>query len=464
MDATSKAAETQRKGAQLAGWGRLPHPGREVMPEELARAPLSAALSRGLGRSYGDSSLPAGASRLAINTTRADRLLSFDEATGLLRAEAGVSLLTLNEVLLPRGWFTPVSPGTQFVTLGGMVAADVHGKNHHVAGCFGEHVRALTLRLASGEVVECGPEQQAELFWATVGGMGLTGHILEVTVQMEAVASPWIYQESERVPNLEVFLDTLERDAGRFPYTVGWIDCVTRGRGMGRGIMIAGRWAQPSEAPQRAPRFHVGLRFPFELPAWTLNRLSIWAFNQLYYWKHWRKVLKQIVSPQTFFYPLDAVREWNKMYGRKGFTQYQCVLPKSSGLAGTRRLLQLLTRQGSASFLCVIKDCGAEGRGVLSFPHPGISIALDIPVRANTQSCIDALNELVLEEGGRIYLAKDAFSRPEHFQAMEPRLEAFRRVQATWDPEGKLESVQALRLGLTDAAVNRGKRAAASQV
>ncbi|MGB0680142.1 MAG: FAD-binding protein, partial [Polyangiales bacterium] len=212
----------------LAGWGRLPQPGRERRGEDLRALSQDVALSRGLGRSYGDSSLPPADKPEALNTTLADRILAFDTQTGRLRAEAGLTLLTMNEVLLPRGWFTPVSPGTQFVTVGGMIAADVHGKNHHVDGCFGEHVRWMKMRVASGDIVECTRQQHGDLFRATIGGMGLTGHILEAEFTLKRIPSPWIWQQTERVDNIDAFEQALADAAAKWPYTVGWIDCVSR--------------------------------------------------------------------------------------------------------------------------------------------------------------------------------------------------------------------------------------------
>jgi decaprenylphospho-beta-D-ribofuranose 2-oxidase len=435
-----------RPGETLAGWGGVPVPGREVCSEDLASLTRDVPLTRGLGRSYGDSSLPPPSRPLAANSTRADRILGFDETSGILRAEAGLSLETLRRVFLPRGWFVPVTPGTQFVTLGGAVAADVHGKNHHVAGCFGAHVTELTLRVADGRVVRCAPDQEPELFRATVGGMGLTGHILDVSVRMVRVPSPWILQESRRIPGIDAFLDALEEAARVWPFTVGWIDCLSRGKAMGRGILIQGRWAGADEAPAGFPGPLVSPSVPFAMPELVLNPLSIRAFNELYYRRHVRRVARGVVHPDAFFYPLDGIRHWNRLYGRRGFTQYQAVIPRDSGRAGVRRFLDTLTRQGAASFLAVIKDCGPEGTGTLSFPRPGISVALDIPVRDGTQRVVDALNERVIEEGGRIYLAKDAFTRPEHFRRMEPRLEAFLAVRDRWDPQRRIRSAQSVRL------------------
>jgi FAD/FMN-containing dehydrogenase len=434
--------------ATLEGWGRLPVPGCELRSEDLERVTRGAVLTRGLGRSYGDSSLPPPGVLAVAGSALADRILMFDRGSGRLRAEAGLSLYALNQLSLPLGFFTPVTPGTQYVTLGGMVASDVHGKNHHVAGCFGQHVTALRMRLADDRIVECAPEGElSDLFWATVGGMGLTGHILEVELQLERIGSPWIWQESERIPDLDAFIVALRDAAKHWPMTMGWIDCLSRGESMGRGILMRGRWAEPSDSPPaRAPRPKRRISMPFVLPELVLNRASMRLFNWAYYWRHLRRRRAGIVHPETFFYPLDAIRNWNRMYGPRGFTQYQCVVPEHERPGAARRFLELLTRRGGASFLCVIKDCGAQGRGLLSFPKPGISIALDIPVRDDTQSLVDALNELVIAEGGRMYLTKDAFTRAEHYAAMEPRLAEFMAVRRKYDPQLRLRSAQSVRM------------------
>lgn len=431
---------------KLAGWGRQFVPGEERCSENLPTVCREATLTRGLGRSYGDSSLPAPGVTWVAGARRADRLLSFDPETGILRAEAGLSLIDLNRLFLPRGYFPPVTPGTAYVTLGGMVASDVHGKNHHVKGCFGQHVRALRLQVADGRILECSPTQEPELFWATVGGMGLTGHILEVEFQLEKVPSPWIWGESERVDNIDAYIDALKEAGPKWPFTVGWIDCLTQGPGMGRGILYRGRWAQPNEAPAKFPKPRPRISLPFVLPEWVLGRWAVKLFNTLLFHKHRPRVKTGIVHPEDYFYPLDKVLNWNRAYGRRGLTQYQCVLPESAGRGAARRFLEVLTRHGGASFLCVIKECGAEGEGLLSFPKPGISIALDIAVRDDTQILIDALNAYVRSEGGRIYLTKDAFTRPEDFRSMERRLRAFHAVRRKWDPEGRLQSAQSVRL------------------
>jgi FAD/FMN-containing dehydrogenase len=448
---TKERSERGANGSRLSGWGRHSAPGSELLTENLERGSMDVPLSRGLGRSYGDSSLPPADKPVALNTTLADRILSFDTESGLLRAEAGLSLAELNRLFLPRGWFTPVSPGTQYVTLGGMVAADVHGKNQHVDGDFGDHVTRLKMRVADGRVLSCGPEEHADLFFGSIGGMGLLGHILEVEFVMRRVPSQWIWQETERVPNIDAFEEALSAAAKDWPMTVGWIDCVAGGASLGRGILMKGRWATASEAPKHAPRPKPRPKLPFDLPEWALGRLSVRAFNELYYRKHFRKETRGLVDPQSFFYPLDILRDWNRMYGRRGFTQWQGLLPRSAKSGAARRMLEILSARGGASFLAVIKDCDKAGVGTLSFPAPGITLALDIPMRDDTQALIDALNQQLLREGGRIYLAKDSLTRAEDFRAMEPRLEEFGRLREAWDPEHKLKSAQSIRL-LGDSA------------
>lgn len=432
----------------FAGWGRCPVvEGLEIKSENLRQGTENASLCRGLGRSYGDSSLPAGHDRLVLNTTLADRILAFDPGSGIFSAEAGLSLLELNRLLLRRGWFVPVSPGTQFVTLGGMVASDVHGKNHHIDGCFGEHLRSLKLRVADGRIIECSDRQEPELFRATIGGMGLTGHILEVEFQLRRIPSPWIWGESQRIPDLDAMVAGLKEAAGAWPMTVGWVDCLARGRKLGRGILMKGRWAEGNEAPDQPPKLKRRFRVPFQFPGFVLCKPSMKAFNLLYYHKHFKRIRRGIEHPDSFFYPLDALDDWNLIYGKRGFTQYQCVLPHAEDNGPARRLLELFTSGGGRAFLCVIKDCGPEGKGMLSFPRPGISIAMDFPVHPRkTQPLVDRLNELVIAEGGRIYLTKDALTRAEHFRAMEPRLEAFNAVRRKWDPQAKLRSAQSVRL------------------
>ena len=444
----TKQDQTKATGlVKITGWGH--HPvveAKELRFEELERITTDAVLSRGLGRSYGDSSLPATTGACVANSTLADRFLSFDPQTGILRAEAGLPLWRLNRTFLPRGWFTPVSPGTHFVTLGGMVAADVHGKNHHVDGCFGAHVLKLKMRVADGRILECSATEEPDLFFATLGGMGLTGHILEVEFKLKRVPSPWIWQESVRLPDFDSSLRALRDSSREWPYTVMWNDFLVGGDKRGRGLLMKGRWAEAYEAPHQMPRFRSPFTLPPIFPSFFLQPWMWRIVNTLNYAKHGRRARRGIVHPETFFYPLDMLQDWNNAYGKRGFIQYQCVLPYADDNAPHHRLMRALLEHKAKVFLTVIKDCGAEGKGMLSYPKPGISYALDLPIDSRTQGLVDDLNELVIAEGGRIYLAKDTFTRGEHFRKMDPRVEAWSAVRRKWDPTGKLRSAQSVRV------------------
>jgi len=431
----------------LTGWGRVPSvDAREIRSENLTAITEHAPLTRGLGRAYGDAALPARGDPVVAASPLADRILAFDAATGLLHAEAGFSLDQLYRVFLPRGWFTPVTPGTRFVTLGGMVAADVHGKNHHRDGCIGEHVTQLTLRVADGRIVTCSREQEPDLFRATLGGMGLTGHILEVTLRLAKVPSPWIVRESERIPDIDAFIDRLKTAARQWPMTVGWIDGRARGGSLGRGVLLCGRWAEPHEAPRTFPALRSTVPVPFDLPAGMLNPTVVRLFNTAYYHRFPAAPRRSLVRPESFLYPLDAIGSWNRGYGRRGFVQYQCVLPEAGVRGSVRAFMEIVAGHGRASFLSVIKDCGEQGTGTLSFPLPGISIAMDIPYDRVTQTLVDRMNRFVIEQGGRIYLAKDALTRADDFRAMEPRLNRFLEVRRAWDSDGRIRSAQSVRL------------------
>lgn len=431
---------------QIAGWGRLPVSGREIRSENLTAVARGRPLTRGLGRSYGDASLPPRGRFEVAGCVLADRLIAFDPETGVLRAEAGLSLREILRLFLPRGYWPPASPGTAFVTLGGMVAADVHGKSHHRDGTFGRHVLALRLLLADGRIVDCDRETNAGLFRATVGGMGLTGHILEVEFRLQRIPSSWIVEERRRYSDLDALLAALREAASLWPYTVAWIDTLASGRSLGRGILFAGRWASPDEAPPAPPPPRRRRRFPVDLPEWCLSRPAVQAFNSGLFATAPKRPARRLLSPESFFYPLDVIEDWNRMYGRRGFTQYQCVLPETDRPGATRRLLERMIAQGGSSFLSVLKDMGAEGEGLLSFPRPGVTIAVDLPIRSGTADLVARLNRLVAEEGGRIYLAKDALSTAADFARMETRLPAFLSERERWDPEGRLGSALSDRL------------------
>ncbi len=424
---------------RLAGWGGVSVVGTERRGP-LRRTAAAASLTRGLGRSYGDASLPPADHPVAAGSVGNDAMLAFDEASGVLRAEAGLTLDDLTRVFLPRGWFSPVAPGTRYVTLGGMVASDIHGKNHHVAGTIGRHVESLRMLLPSGEEREVSRSTEPRLFAATLGGMGLTGHILEVALKLEPVESPWIWREEHQVPDLDALLDGLERSTA-WPQTVAWIDTLATGRHFGRGVLMRGRWARRDEAPLLAPQPIVGPSVPFELPGFLLNNLTMRAFNELYYRKQIVPMRAGVVNPYGWFWPLDAIQHWSRAYGRAGFTQHQAVFPRAAGRQAVRTFCEKLVAWGGTGFLAVVKDCGEEGEGMLSFPEPGTSLALDLPIRPGIQELIDRLNRLVLDFGGRIYLTKDAYTRRDDFERMEARrLDAFRALRQEIDPDRRVRT------------------------
>jgi FAD/FMN-containing dehydrogenase len=433
----------------LSGWGRVFGPGREVSSEDIEALTRGASLTRGLARSYGDSSLPDPADGVVASSRLADRILAFDETTGEIKAESGFSLLQLNRTFWRRNFAAPVAPGTQFITLGGMVSADVHGKDHHATGGFGGHLSEIRMRLASGDIVTASRNHNADLFKATIGGMGLLGHILDVTFKMPRVPSAWVAIETERMPDLDAYLAGLKDAARQFPFTMGWIDTLGASGSLGRGILARGRWATAEEARPGTPKPLHWPGLPFILPDFVISRFTVSIFNALLYGIQPSASRRKIEHPETFFYPLDAIRNWNRLYGSRGFTQYQCVIPEAAGTHGVKSFLDLLRRTGGSSMLSVIKDCGEEGEGLLSFPMKGTTVALDLPVRNDTPRVVDILNAHLIELGGRVYLAKDRFTKAADYRRMEKRLDAWRAIKEKYDPTGRLRSAQSARLELT---------------
>jgi FAD/FMN-containing dehydrogenase len=444
----------------LSGWGRYPvemcHVFRPEKHSEvaatLACGQQSSYIPRGLGRSYGDAALNENAG--VIWQVLLNRFLSFDSASGILECESGVSLAEIIQYFLPRGWFLPVTPGTKFVTVGGAIAADIHGKNHHRDGSFSNFTLDFRLLAPSGEVLLCSPAIHPEIFWATVGGMGLTGVILSARLRLRRVDSAHVFVDFHKAPNLEDALATMEASDEQYEYSVAWIDALATGKTMGRSVLMRGHHAPAAELPARlrhvlttptVPRWNLFIDFPSGL----LNRLTVQAFNTAYYAVH-RTAPRQLVGFEKFFYPLDSINQWNRMYGKRGFVQYQIALPQASGRAGLRTILDRLARSGRASFLAVLKRFGDAGNGLLSFPLRGYTLALDIPVAHGLVPFLHELDRMTLDHGGRIYLAKDAVLRAEDFAAMYPKLENFRAIQRKLDPQRLLSSSLARRLRIVD--------------
>ncbi|TFV53638.1 FAD-binding oxidoreductase [Blastococcus sp. TF02A-35] len=443
----------------LTGWGRTaPTPARLVAvhgPEDAAavlaaRTPRGV-VARGLARSYNDAAQNAGGH--VLDMTAADRVLDVDLAAGEVEVEAGISLDRLMNLFVPMGLFVPVTPGTRYVTVGGAVAADIHGKNHHVAGTFSEHVAWLDLLTADGEVRRVGPDRDPELFWATAGGMGLTGVILRARIRMKPVESSRIVVDTDRTPDLDSLMSLMAGTDHLYDYSVAWIDCVARGARMGRSVLTRGRFARRDElAPEQQAdplRYsgRVRLSAPGVFPPGLLNPATVAAFNEVWYRKSPRRKRDQLQTIGAFFHPLDGVGSWNRVYGPRGFVQYQFVVPDGREEA-MRRALERISRSGHASFLAVLKRFGEGNPGMLSFPLPGWTLALDIPVVSGLAALLDELDELVVGAGGRVYLAKDPRVRPEVLEQMYPRLGAFRDVRRRVDPEGVFTSDLARRLSL----------------
>lgn len=441
--------------AELSGWGRYPRSTAAVMrPERLGELRLASGgvIARGLGRSYGDAATNGG--RSVILTERLNRFLSFDNTTGVLRAEAGVTMGDILKTFVPKGWFLPVTPGTKFVTLGGAVASDIHGKNHHRVGSFGKFVTELRMMLADGFVVDCSPAKTPELFWATVGGMGLTGVILEVTFRLVPIQAAYIRARSRYVSNLAEALRVLSDPAMDDNYSVCWLDTTRTGASLGQGLVFTGHHAAPNEMPTGvkdllAPhKTKPGLKVPISLP--VLNGLFMKIFNRWYAMQNNKKD-GYISHYDSFFYPLDAVANWNLLYGSHGMTQYQVVVPADNAAAVLGDMLRSLQSERFASFLTVLKRMGAESGGYISFPKEGFTLTLDVPLSGNPRlfRVLNEMDEEVIQAGGRVYLAKDSRMRPPAFRRMYPRLPEWQAVKSRVDPRNIFNSDLSRRLNLT---------------
>jgi decaprenylphospho-beta-D-ribofuranose 2-oxidase len=441
----------------LSGWGCYPVQTCELeRPERYAdlQPATESVIARGQGRSYGDAALNENGR--VILTERINRMLSLDIKLGILKAEAGVTLAEILPVIVKQGWFLPATPGTKFVSLGGCVASDVHGKNHHHDGSFSEHVQDIVLILADGSYKTCSPTESAELFWATVGGMGLTGIISEVTLKLIPIQTAQIMATNHAAKNLGHLFQLLQDPALDQRYSVAWIDCLATGENLGRGIAMFGHHASRAEYTAAEPLRTKAKRtrsLPFNFPSWVLNPLSISLFNKLYYYKESRKKTPFLTDYDSYFYPLDAIGQWNRMYGKRGFVQYQCVIPEASALEGMTSLLKELSASRRSSFLAVLKRFGAESKGLLSFPMPGYTLALDLPIRdKGLFSLLDKLDHIVLQHGGRVYLAKDARISADSFKTMYPRYAAWLKIKQLVDPGNRYCSSLARRLNIGGTA------------
>ena len=446
----------------LTGWGRVaPSSARLAEPAspQDAAALLDAdpagrpgVIARGLGRSYNNAAQCGGG--LVISTARLNRILTLDPDTGLATCQAGVSLEQLMMAGLPAGWFVPVSPGTRQVTIGGAIAADVHGKNHHAAGSFAGHVPSFDLLLPGGELRTVTQRDDPELFWATAGGMGLTGVITSATVQLTPVATARVRVDTVRTADIDETMAVLAEHDRTHRYTVAWSDSLARGQGLGRSIVTSGDFADVTDLPDRdrpgalefAPVSRIGV--PGGWPAGVINRYTVALANEAYYRKAPRRREGELQDIGKFFHPLDGIRNWNRVYGPGGLRQYQYVVPFGQE-AAVRRSFELVSGARAPSFVTVLKRFGPGDAGLLSFPMPGWTLALDFPARTpGLAELLARLDELVVAAGGRVYLAKDSRVPAELLGQMYPRLAQFRQVRTGLDPDGRLASDLSRRLGL----------------
>lgn len=409
-------------------WGRYPRTRQTLLTLSDRRACLpeatSSMLPYGNGRSYGDSCLNEDG--YLLHARGLDRFIAFDPATGVLSCEPGVLFSEILDLVVPQGWFLPVTPGTRFVTVGGAIANDVHGKNHHRTGSIGHHVLSFELLRSDSSRFTCSPEENSDWFAATIGGLGLTGVITRADIQLRRIAGPWMSTETIKFANLEAFFALSEESERDFEYTVAWIDCAARGNALGRGLFSRANHAPalPDRRPD-APKRRLNMRVT--PPVSMVNPLSLRVFNWVYYHRQLQHSLRATTHYEPFFYPLDSIGQWNRIYGPRGFLQYQCVVPPQRAITTIQHLVECISRAGEGSFLAVLKQFGrVPSRGLLSFPRPGTTLALDFPnAGPRTFALLDQLDALVADAGGAVYPAKDARMAGRHFRQYFERWEAF---------------------------------------
>ena len=394
----------------------------------------------GNGRSYGDSALSSN----IIHARPKDYFIDFNEETGLLHVQTGVLLSEILESFVPRGWFLKVTPGTKLITVGGAIASDIHGKNHHVEGCFSECIKEFKIMLADGEVVTCSKEATPNLFKATCGGQGLTGIILDAKIYLKKINSQYIDQTTIKTKNLKETFEAFEEYQDK-PYSVAWIDCLAKGDKIGKCLLMVGDFRDDGKLDYKVKKQK---NIPFNFPSFTLNNWSVRVFNWLYYGKVKQSISKQTVDIDTFFYPLDTIGHWNRIYGKNGFTQYQFILPKETSYEGLEEILTTISKSGKGSFLAVLKLYGKANDNYLSFPMEGYSLALDFKIEKGLFDLLDKLDEIVVKYKGRIYLAKDVRVSKEVFEKGYPQIETFRQYRKENKMDIKFQSLQSKRVGI----------------
>ena len=441
---------------QLTNWGN--YPVLEEAEIKSASNPTEAAtlakewehyIPRGLGRCYGDSAL----SENVLSTLALDRMIDFNPETGVLTCEAGVSFESIIQTFLPRGWFLPVTPGTKFITVGGAIAADIHGKNHHSEGSWSRHLHSFRLLTPRGEILHCSKSENKEIFWATCGGMGLTGLLLDATFKLKKVETSYIVQHSQKAENLDAILKLFDENLN-YTYSVAWLDVLAKGKKLGRSILYLGEDATQKDLRgtkyEKDPlKLHSSGKFfvPFYPPNFVMNNLTMKLFNIAYYHKTRKKRKTSIVHYDPYYYPLDGIHHWNRVYGKRGFVQYQFVLPPETGYEGLVKILEKISSRGFGSFLTVLKWFGDQ-EGLISFPKKGYTLAMDFSATPQLFPFLDELDEIVLKYGGRLYLTKDSRMDKKILTEGYEGWGEFMKIKRQVDPEGKMESLQSRRLGV----------------
>lgn len=439
---------------QLANWGNYPAVAcdeQTFSQDDQLQAVVAqndAIIARGNGRCYGDASLAVH----SISTLKYDKVLDFDVQDGYITCQSGITLDQVLDIIVPKGWFLPVTPGTKNITIGGAIASDVHGKNHHVDGAFSRHVTWMDILTADGQTIRCSQTENTDLFWATCGGMGLTGVITVVKFDLKKIETAYIKQTQIKAKNLDEVIRLFD-EYKHYTYSVAWIDCLKKGDAFGRSILIVGEHAtkadlspKQAEHPLQLPK-KSQLTMPFNLPEFVLNTFTVKAFNWLYYGKNFKREINNVVPYEPFFYPLDAILHWNRGYGKSGFVQYQFVIPMDQK-EGLVTILKRISDKGLGSFLAVLKVFGQQD-DLISFPMEGYTLALDFPVRKGLFEFLDELDELVLQHKGRLYLSKDARMKQDIFWKSYPNAPRFLEIVKRYNPLGKFRSIQSDRLLLT---------------
>ncbi|ANI99684.1 FAD-linked oxidase [Polynucleobacter wuianus] len=429
---------------KVKGWGGYPTIDAKVLlpPQRSECWKLieeNTLIPRGQGRSYGDSAN----SSTILQTDLLNHVIQFNELTGLLTCESGITIREILKIIVPKGWFIPVTPGTSFVSIGGAIASDIHGKNHHLSGTFTKHIRSLELMVGTGEILNISELNHTELFRATCGGMGLTGLVLSATIQLMPISSSQIYQKTIKANCLEEVCELFDKNSNS-TYSVAWIDCLKTGKDLGRSLLMLGEHAKQGDLKLKASRH---IKIPIQMPSSLLNPWTAKIFNTIYF-NIAKNYSSNVTTPlESYFYPLDKIHNWNRLYGKHGFIQYQFVVPKAVGQKGLKHILRIVSESGKGSFLAVLKAFGPKNENYLSFPIEGYTLALDFKLEASIFPLIELLDKLVLEYGGRIYLAKDGVMNQKTFRKSYHNWEKIEEIRSKYDCIGKFRSTQSIRLG-----------------